>query len=130
MSNPAPTAAATKPEYKEKESPAAPPKAEKAEPDPKSKPKPKGNGASETDSSDDSDDSDDEKDPGKKEKKKAKKAEKAKNASAKDHAGGKPKKDTGSFVHTQSLMRQEQRHLLTSSSRKAPSQETRLKQAC
>ena len=70
------------------------------------------------DSSDDSDDSDDEKDPEKKEKKKAKKAEKAKNASAKDHSGGKPKKDAGLFAHTQFLRRQEQ-EALTLTSRKA-----------
>lgn len=125
MSNTAPTAAAPKAEHKEKEAPATHPKAEKAESE--SKPKPKEKAASDSDSSDDSDDSDDEKDPEKKEKKKAKKAEKAKNASTKDHAGGKPKKDAGLFARIQAVGRQEQRQL-TLSSRKAPSQETRPKQ--
>jgi len=127
MSNTAPTAAAPKAEKEEKESPAAPPKAEKAESEAKSKPKEKA--GSDTDDSYSSDDSEDEKDPEKREKKKAKKAEKAKNASAKGAAGGKPKKDAGSS-RFQSVKRQEQRHSLTISSRKAPSQETRPIQAC
>lgn len=129
MSNTAPTAAASKAEHKEKESSTAPPEAGKAESEPKPKPKTKEKAGSDTDSSDDSDDSDDEKDPEKKEKKKAKKAGKAKNASAKDHSGGKPKKDAGLFAHTQFLRRQEQ-EALTLTSRKATSQETRPKQAC
>ena len=127
MSNTAPTAAASKAEHKEKESSTAPPEAGKAESEPKPEPKPKEKAGSDMDSSDDSDDSDDEKDPEKKEKKKAKKAEKAKNASAKDHSGGKPKKDAGLFACIQAVGKQEQRKL-TLSSRKAPSQETRPKQ--
>jgi len=90
MSNTAPTATVPKAEPKEKESPTAPPKAEHET-------KPKEKAAHETDDSDDSSDTEDEKDPERKEKKKAKKAEKAHNASTKSPAGGKPKKDAGSF---------------------------------
>jgi hypothetical protein len=138
MPDTAPTTTPATAEHKEKDPPKPEPtkaeqtkeKAEPKEKEPPAAPAPKKKAATGSESSDSSDsdsDDDDEKDPGKKKEKK--KAKKAAHASAK--ASGKPKSDAGEFACFQSCVRQEPRYWLAMIfSRKAPSQETRPKQAC